>query len=89
MKAVDLLAARTPVIALRYHCIEEVVKPGETGVLFDDDVQLCAILRQTVFPENGWEREMMENLKRGVDKQVANSLDWDTCWQRTALTTLR
>lgn len=89
MKAVDLLASRTPVIALRYHCIEEVIRPGETGVLFDDDVQLCAIIRQTVFPESVWEREAMHKLERGVDKQFAKGFDWDTCWQRTALSTLR
>ncbi|KAK7507548.1 hypothetical protein BaRGS_00001483 [Batillaria attramentaria] len=46
MKVVDMFGCGLPVCAVRYNCVEELVKPGVNGLLFDDSTQLAAQLQE-------------------------------------------
>ncbi|KAK7111149.1 chitobiosyldiphosphodolichol beta-mannosyltransferase-like [Littorina saxatilis] len=53
MKVVDMFGCGLPVCAVRYDCIEELVKPGSTGLLFEDSEQLAQQLQELLqeFPD--------------------------------------
>lgn len=85
MKAVDFLAAGTPVLALRYPCIHELVISDETGFLFDDAATLVALLRRFLVEDTA----ALSRLRSSVRHHVNQAADWTSCWQKHALPTLR
>jgi beta-1,4-mannosyltransferase len=102
MKVVDMYGAGLPVCAVDYPCIQELVKPGETGLLFKTPEQLAQQLQQLLLGFNtkegagggggggGGEGEgkTLLQLREGV---AATQLDWrwDENWQDVALPVFR
>ncbi|KAL8564973.1 hypothetical protein ACOMHN_003349 [Nucella lapillus] len=67
MKVVDMFGCGLPVCGVRYECIEELVKPGINGLLFDDSQQLAQQLQELLgeFPNNTSKlKTFRENLKK-------------------------
>lgn len=85
MKAVDLFAAGTPVLALRYPCIHELVLTNENGFLFDDAISLVELLLQLLI----WNPAALAHLRLSIRRQLSDGAEWITSWQRNALPTLR
>lgn len=79
MKIADLLGAGVPVCALAYGpCLAEMLRDGETGLLFDTADELAAHLGTLVADPDG----LLTTLRRNV---VANSRErWTDGWNRTA-----
>lgn len=48
MKAIDMLGAGLPVVAVRYPAIDELIVEGENGFLFDTPEELAAILQDVL-----------------------------------------
>ena len=46
MKVVDMLGCGAPVCALRFRCLDELVRPGENGEVFSDARELSAALQR-------------------------------------------
>lgn len=84
MKAVDMLACGLPVLALRYHCIHELISHRRTGLLFHDAHGLAAMLEQLVFGSGN----EIEAMRRNVREQFDHNNEWISYWQREALPTL-
>ncbi|CAN8002634.1 unnamed protein product [Ixodes hexagonus] len=81
MKVVDMFGCGLPVCAVDYPCIRELVKPGDTGLVFQSSEQLsqqlCDLLRG--FPKVTQRlRSMRENVHRW------QRVRWDDNWTRVA-----
>lgn len=84
MKVVDMFGCGLPVCAVDYPCIRELVKPGETGLVFKTSSELCQQLCNLLkgFPQvSNQLRQMGDNVHRW------QMLRWDENWRRTALQT--
>lgn len=67
MKVVDMFGCGLPVCAVRYNCIEELVKPGVNGLLFENSQHLAQQLQELLggFPgKSGKLTTFRENLKQ-------------------------
>jgi beta-1,4-mannosyltransferase len=83
MKVVDMFGAGLPVCAVEYPCIQELVTPGVTGLLFQDGAQLGRLLLQLL---QGWPQAagQLQELRQGVaEKQV--KWRWADNWKQAAL----
>ncbi len=71
MKVVDMFGCGLPVAAVRYETIDELVKDGVNGVVFDDCCMLAEQLESLV--KN---RKVLDKLRRGVGEGVRWEQNW-------------
>lgn len=82
MKAVDMLGAGLPVLGLRYACIDELVKDGTNGLLFDNSEELSCCIRRVLKDD-----QELQILRKGAAESFEE--EWLPYWETTALPTLR
>ncbi|KAM7296605.1 chitobiosyldiphosphodolichol beta-mannosyltransferase [Ixodes scapularis] len=84
MKVVDMFGCGLPVCAIKYPCIQELVKPGETGLVFQSSEELCDQLCDLLkgFPEM---TERLKSMQENVHRW--QTVRWDDNWTRVALPT--
>uniref|UniRef100_A0A131XS77 Putative chitobiosyldiphosphodolichol beta-mannosyltransferase n=1 Tax=Ixodes ricinus TaxID=34613 RepID=A0A131XS77_IXORI len=84
MKVVDMFGCGLPVCAVDYPCIQELVKPGETGLVFQSSEELCDQLCDLLkgFPEM---TERLKSMRENVHRW--QTVRWDDNWTRVALPT--
>jgi beta-1,4-mannosyltransferase len=96
MKAVDMLGCRVPVLALKYDCIDELVKKNKNGRLFVDSQGLCDELVDLLTGFNGQKCNMIRfgrsirygrelaKLKSRLNEEMDEGGDWDweTNWKK-------
>ncbi|KAH6942824.1 hypothetical protein HPB50_010771 [Hyalomma asiaticum] len=73
MKVVDMFGCGLPVCAVDYPCLRELVKPGETGLVFESSEELCQHICDLLqgFPKP---TKLLESLRANVDKWQASTL---------------
>jgi beta-1,4-mannosyltransferase len=79
MKVVDLFGVGVPVAAVRFACVQELVKDGENGVTFENAEELAALLARLFDPRR---KRELEKLKEGAMKEMENR--WDENWDKVA-----
>mmetsp|Transcript_30262 Transcript_30262/g.59097 ORF Transcript_30262/g.59097 Transcript_30262/m.59097 type:complete len:510 (+) Transcript_30262:53-1582(+) len=81
MKVVDMFGCELPVCAVRYDCIEELVRHGENGMLFDDAAELSSQLHELLqgFPAD-------QSGLDGMRKHIAafRERKWEQEWTQQA-----
>uniref|UniRef100_L7M2L6 Beta-1,4-mannosyltransferase n=1 Tax=Rhipicephalus pulchellus TaxID=72859 RepID=L7M2L6_RHIPC len=82
MKVVDMFGCGLPVCAVDYPCLRELVKPGETGLVFETNTELCQHICDLLqgFPKP---TELLDSLRANVHKWQA--VRWDDNWRAVAL----
>ncbi|XP_070380244.1 chitobiosyldiphosphodolichol beta-mannosyltransferase [Dermacentor albipictus] len=82
MKVVDMFGCDLPVCAIDYPCLRELVKPGETGLVFETSSELCQQICDLLqgFPKP---TELLDSLRANVQKWQA--VRWDDNWRAVAL----
>ncbi|XP_054923879.2 chitobiosyldiphosphodolichol beta-mannosyltransferase [Dermacentor andersoni] len=82
MKVVDMFGCGLPVCAIDYPCLRELVKPGETGLVFETSSELCQQICDLLegFPKP---TELLGSLRANVQKWQA--VRWDDNWRAVAL----
>ncbi|CAG0884173.1 unnamed protein product [Darwinula stevensoni] len=84
MKVVDMFACGVPVLAANFFCIEELVRPGETGFLFNDAKELSSLLKNW-FQEYPTHLETIQlNQRMSEHLRRWNKLKWHDAWCRSA-----
>ena len=86
MKIADLFGAGVPVCALDYGpCLREVLRPGETGMLFSTAAELSAIVTSLLarYPNDTSD---LDRLRGGVGAAAATR--WQDEWRRVAMATV-
>uniref|UniRef100_A0A0N5AEA7 Glycos_transf_1 domain-containing protein n=1 Tax=Syphacia muris TaxID=451379 RepID=A0A0N5AEA7_9BILA len=82
MKALDMLGSGLPVVAKRFSAINELIKVGENGDLFDNSTELCRILKDLAFgfPSNSEVTvdRKLDTLSTNVRKNCTES--WESNW---------
>jgi beta-1,4-mannosyltransferase len=78
MKGLDMIGAGLPLLSIRYSCIDELVKEGKNGLLFNNAEELATIIRQCFI-----DKEIdIEAIREGA---VASGEEkWSGIWERTA-----
>lgn len=86
MKVVDMFGCGLPVCAIDYPCLRELVKPGETGLVFETSSELCQQICDLLqgFPKP---TELLDSLRANVHKWQA--VRWDDNWRAVALSKFR
>ena len=92
MKVVDMYGAGLPVCAVDYPCIQELVKPGKTGLLFETPQQLAEQLQELLLGFNaeggsaggGGGGKRLRELREGV-ATTQLGWRWDENWREVAL----
>lgn len=86
MKVVDMFGCGLPVCAVDYPCLRELVKPGETGLVFETSSELCQHICELLqgFPEPS---KLLDSLRANVHKWQA--VRWDDNWRAVALPKFR
>jgi len=86
MKAVDMLGCRIPVLALRFECIEELVKPNLNGRLFDDAKSLADALIDLLSGFDGKFECKLDQLKNrlSANRQKKDDWNWESNWDKVA-----
>ncbi|XP_077979589.1 chitobiosyldiphosphodolichol beta-mannosyltransferase-like [Glandiceps talaboti] len=82
MKVVDMFGCRLPVCAIHFNCLDELVKHGENGLIFHNEIELAQQLQDLLvgFPGNQKQlQSFRENLKQ------FQSMRWDECWDKSVL----
>ncbi|GAB6020785.1 mannosyltransferase [Chamberlinius hualienensis] len=79
MKVVDMLGCGLPVLAIKYKCIDELVKTGSNGYVFEDSDELNIQLQMLLKGSPSLE---LETLRRNVKKN--GLISWETSWKRNA-----
>lgn len=78
MQVVDMFGCGLPVCAAAYSCIGELVKEGQTGLLFSSSQQLA---QQWVELLHGFPNQPSRQLLH-MQKQVQHSTErWSTTWE--------
>ncbi|KAK8777957.1 hypothetical protein V5799_020704 [Amblyomma americanum] len=82
MKVVDMFGCGLPVCAIDYPCLRELVKPGQTGLVFETSNELCQQICELLqgFPKSS---QQLESLRSNVDKW--RSVRWHDNWRAVAL----
>ncbi|XP_077490801.1 ALG1, chitobiosyldiphosphodolichol beta-mannosyltransferase [Amblyomma americanum] len=82
MKVVDMFGCGLPVCAIDYPCLRELVKPGQTGLVFETSTELCQQICELLqgFPKSS---QQLESLRSNVDKW--RSVRWHDNWRAVAL----
>ncbi|MGH7894838.1 MAG: glycosyltransferase [Candidatus Binatia bacterium] len=82
MKVADLLGAGVPVCALAYApCLAEMIRDGETGLLFTTGEELATRLRTLLGEDRDGDR-LLARLRRNV--ATAEGERWGDAWHRAA-----
>uniref|UniRef100_G3MM65 Beta-1,4-mannosyltransferase n=1 Tax=Amblyomma maculatum TaxID=34609 RepID=G3MM65_AMBMU len=83
MKVVDMFGCGLPVCAIDYPCLRELVKPKQTGLLFETSRELCQQICELLqgFPKSS---PLLESLRTNVHKWRA--VRWHDNWRAIALT---
>ncbi|KAJ3343149.1 mannosyltransferase [Gonapodya sp. JEL0774] len=83
MKVVDLFGCGTPVAALGYPCLDELVKDGSNGLVFTNSDQLAEQLLSTFrsFPKSTPE---LDSMRRNIAVEFAEGNRWTENWTRVA-----
>ncbi|XP_046859989.1 chitobiosyldiphosphodolichol beta-mannosyltransferase-like [Xenia sp. Carnegie-2017] len=79
MKVVDMFGCGVPVCAVGFSCLNELVKHGENGLVFDNAEQLTKQLQELLngFPTaHGLLEKFQENVKEFQKKR------WHSCWKQ-------
>ncbi|KAL1475908.1 hypothetical protein MTO96_036943 [Rhipicephalus appendiculatus] len=86
MKVVDMFGCGLPVCAVDYPCLRELVKPGETGLVFKTSTELCQHICDLLqgFPQPS---KLLDSLRANVHKWQA--VRWDDNWREVALPKFR
>ncbi|KAA8913328.1 glycosyl transferases group 1-domain-containing protein [Sphaerosporella brunnea] len=79
MKVVDLFGVGVPVVAVRFACVQELVKDGENGATFTKAEELATLLSRLF--DSRRKREL-EKLKEGAMKETKSR--WDENWDKIA-----
>ena len=81
MKVVDMFGTALPVCAASFNCLDELVRHGENGNVFQDEHQLADQLWQLLneFPQQQAE---LCKLRKGAEK--FQKLRWEDNWQMCA-----
>lgn len=81
MKVVDMFGAGTPVLALSYNCIEELVANNRNGILFVGSAELVVALKKSLkqFPNS----PVLNLLAQGVEESKMSR--WHDSWVKIAL----
>ncbi|RKP09362.1 hypothetical protein THASP1DRAFT_28837 [Thamnocephalis sphaerospora] len=82
MKVVDMFGCGLPVCALSFQCINELVQPNATGMLFDDASQLTSHF-QALLSDFSGERATLHRLRHNVT--AAHQYRWAENWDTIAL----
>eukprot|EP01133_Synstelium_polycarpum_P017174 gene17174-20460_t len=79
MKVVDMFGCCVPCLAVNFKCLDELVKVGVNGNVFDDSHQLCTLFQDTLvkFPSSPSLAKWRENLK-----SVRSANTWENEWQQ-------
>ncbi|KAI8119684.1 hypothetical protein FF38_14025 [Lucilia cuprina] len=85
MKIVDMFGCGLPVCAYNFKCLNELVRPGQNGFIFESHQQLAQqlILWFENFPNNQSLLESKELFRKNLEK--FQSLRWHENWQSNAL----
>jgi len=87
MKVVDMFGAGLPACAVRFKCLNELVKDGVNGRIFSDAAHLANSLQQILqgFPANS--ASELEKLRQGLvaGGEGAFRKDWQENWEETVL----
>lgn len=84
MKVVDMLGCGLPVLSYDYQCIEELVVPEKTGLLFKSDDTLSHQLFDTLFDEGGCARRCA--MAKQIEAAFSTTkMRWQETWERDAL----
>eukprot|EP01134_Creolimax_fragrantissima_P005307 CFRG5307T1 len=81
MKVVDMFGCGLPVCAIRFDCLDELVKDGVNGVVFESPEDLTSQFKNLFkgFPAS---TKQIENLRVGTSE--FSSIRWNTSWDKTA-----
>jgi beta-1,4-mannosyltransferase len=79
MKVVDMYGCGLPVLAYDYECIQELVKPDKTGLLFTDYKQLAHHL-QTLLKGFPTQQQRLLQMRQEVVKEHGKS--WNDNWNK-------
>lgn len=80
MKIVDMFGCCVPVLAWKYNCISELVKPDETGLLFESSDQLCRHLLKVCAPNSAHTLALWRS-----NIELWQELRWERNWDNCAL----
>ncbi|KAI9596013.1 hypothetical protein BDF19DRAFT_439365 [Syncephalis fuscata] len=82
MKVVDMFGCGLPVCALKFACIDELVLPNSTGLLFDTSTELADHLETllTGFPQ---QQDQLQRMHNNITK--AHQYRWTENWNHIAL----
>lgn len=89
MKVVDMFGSGLPVCAIDFNCIDELVKHGENGFVFQHYQELAEQINSWFmdFPNN----IALTNMKQNIQKQLKQfqALRWSENWKNVALPVLK
>lgn len=82
MKVVDMFGCGLPVCAIDYPCLRELVKPEQTGLVFETSSELCQQICELLqgFPKSS---PLLDSLRTNVHKW--RSVRWHDNWRAVAL----
>lgn len=84
MKIVDMLGCGLPVLSYKYECIEELIKPGKTGLLFADAATLAQKLDEILFQPDAVARRT--SIAKHIDTTFSSpAMRWQDTWECDAL----
>ncbi|PVZ98643.1 hypothetical protein BB558_005351 [Smittium angustum] len=82
MKIVDMFGCGLPVLSYKFNCIEELVKPGVNGEIFESSEELTKQLK--VIAENYLDNgNVLRNLQIGAEE--FKSVSWEENWDQLVL----
>lgn len=82
-QVVDMFGAGLPVCAASYSCIQELVSPGETGLLFSSPAELSQQLQELLAGFPAAPSATLRRLQEGV-RVKEQGLRWKENWEAVA-----
>lgn len=83
MKVVDMFGCGLPVCAVGYQCLDELVKHGKNGCIFNSEQELC---EQFIELFSDWtdtkSESRLDRLRKGVKEFQA--VRWQDNWNKNA-----
>lgn len=88
MKVVDMLGSGLPVLSFRFQCIEELLRPGETGFLFSRGNELADRLFGMLFTGDG--AEVVKGMSEFITETFKRpGMRWQGTWEQGVLPVLQ
>jgi len=80
MKVVDMFGCGLPVCALNFKCLDELVKDGVNGVVFENAEQLATQIESLLrsFPDSSALSSLRDSLERSEEKHKSGNWEWGT-----------